>query len=269
MKSALGMLIAILALFPVSISADFASNGATHLVRVEKGLKFNEFLIQSLNSSVSNIGSEADKVLYKRIIQHHVETNQLYFQFDLERSYAELKRTQDLLVILYSDMIESSKKTIRAELKTLGHRAIREIETKPKKHLELGYRELAAAEQKKLIADNTRPYLQPIKLESLYESLKLLKQSRKYMILLAMEYLSDFPPDPESEDFVGILNEINRAMFSRKDEFARIHFDNHFHIYSGENLYDTFWLNPALEELEKPLGEIDAAYLRPRRKAKR
>ncbi|TGK33339.1 hypothetical protein EHQ12_11330 [Leptospira gomenensis] len=269
MRAGFGILIVVCLCAPASVFADLASNGATHLVRVEKGLKTNEFLIKALNSSVSNLGTEADKALYKRIIQHHVETNQLYLQFDLERSYSELKRTQDLLVILYSTLIESGKKTVRSELGFLGYYAIRGTEAKPKKHLELGYRELASAEQKKLISDNTRPYLQPIKLELLYESLKLLKQSRKYVVLLSMEYLSDFPSDPESEDFLGILNEINRAMFSRKDEFARIHFDNHFHAYSGENLYDTYWQDPALEELEKPLGEIDAAYLRARRKAKR
>ncbi|TGL77105.1 adhesin OmpL37 family surface protein [Leptospira yasudae] len=269
MRTAFGISIWFILALPFSIFADYASNGATHLVRVERGLKTNEFLIKALNSSISNIGSDADKALYKRVIQHHVETNQLYFQFDLEKSYSELKRTQDLLVILYSSLIETSKKTIRGELNSLGYRAIRGTEAKPKKHLELGYRELAAAEQKKMIADNSRPYLQPIKLELLYESLKLLKQSRKYVILLSMEYLSDFPPDPETEDFLGILNEINRAMFSRKDEFARIHFDNHFHTYSGENLYDTYWQDPALEELEKPLGEVDAAYVRLRRQAKR
>ncbi|MCG6169331.1 adhesin OmpL37 family surface protein [Leptospira sanjuanensis] len=269
MRTAFGILIWFILASPFSVFADYASNGATHLVRVERGLKTNEFLIKALNSSISNIGSDADKALYKRVIQHHVETNQLYFQFDLEKSYAELKRTQDLLVILYSSLIETSKKTIRGELNSLGYRAIRGTTARPKKHLELGYRELAAAEQKKLIADNSRPYLQPIKLELLYESLKLLKQSRKYVVLLSMEYLSDFPPDPETEDFLGILNEINRAMFSRKDEFARIHFDNHFHTYSGENLYDTYWQDPALEELEKPLGEVDAPYVRARRQAKR
>ncbi|EJP01789.1 hypothetical protein J9305_01185 [Leptospira interrogans] len=269
MKAVFGITIYVVLSGPFSVFADYASNGATHLVRVERGIKTNEFLIQALNSTISNLGSEANKALYKRIIQHHVETNQLYFQFDLEKSYSELKRTQDLLVILYSDVIESSRKTIRGELDSLGQKAIRETETKPKKHLEMAYRELSAAEQKKNISDNTRPYLQPIKLELLYESLKLLKQSRKYVVLLSMKYLSDFPPDPETEDFTGILNEINRAMFSRKDEFAKIHFDNHFHTYSGENLYDSYWQDPALEELEKPLGEIDSAYSRARRNAKR
>ncbi|MBW9231586.1 hypothetical protein JQK62_04100 [Leptospira santarosai] len=269
MKTVLGLTICVALSIPFSAFADYASNGATHLVRVERGLKTNEFLIRALNSSISNLGTEPDKALYKRIIQHHIETNQLYFQFDLEKSYSELKRTQDLLVILYSNLIEASNKTIRGELNSLGQKAVRGTEAKPKKHLELGHRELAAAEQKKIIADNTRPYLRAIKLELLYESLKLLKQSRKYVVLLSMEYLSDFPPNPETEDFLGILNEINRAMFSRKEEFAKIHFDNHFHTYSGENLYDTYWREPALEELEKPLNDIDPAYSRVRRNAKR
>ncbi|WP_061209365.1 adhesin OmpL37 family surface protein [Leptospira borgpetersenii] len=269
MRTALGITICVALSLPCSIFADYASNSATHLVRVERGLKTNEFLIRALNSSISNLGSESDKALYKRVVQHHVETNQLYFQFDLERSYSELKRTQDLLVILYSDLIEAGNKTIRSELNSLGQQVVRGTEAKPKKHLELGYRELAVAEQKKIIADNTRPYLQTIKLELLYESLKLLKQSRKYVVLLSMEYLSDFPPDPEKEDFLGILNEINRAMFSRKDEFAKIHFDNYFYTYSGENLYDTYWRDPALEELEKPLSDIDPAYSRTRKNAKR
>ncbi|EQA62066.1 adhesin OmpL37 family surface protein [Leptospira alexanderi] len=269
MRAVLRITICVALSIPCSVFADYASNSATHLVRVERGLKTNEFLIRALNSSISNLGSESDKALYKRIVQHHIETSQLYFQFDLEKSYSELKRTQDLLVILYSNLIEVSNKTIRGELNSLGQQVVRGTEAKPKKHLELGYRELTVAEQKKTIADNTRPYLQAIKLELLYESLKLLKQSRKYVVLLSMEYLSDFPPDPETEDFLGILNEINRAMFSRKDEFAKIHFDNHFHTYSGENLYDIYWQNPALEELEKPLSDIDPAYSRARKNAKR
>lgn len=148
MKAVFGITIYVVLSGPFSVFADYASNGATHLVRVERGIKTNEFLIQALNSTISNLGSEANKALYKRIIQHHVETNQLYFQFDLEKSYSELKRTQDLLVILYSDVIESSRKTIRGELDSLGQKAIRETETKPKKHLEMAYRELSAAEQK-------------------------------------------------------------------------------------------------------------------------
>ncbi|EPG73779.1 hypothetical protein LEP1GSC058_2914 [Leptospira fainei serovar Hurstbridge str. BUT 6] len=251
------------------IKADIDSNRATALLRIEHGLKENEFHLKAINSTISNFGSENDKALYRRCIQHHIETFTLYLQFDLPHSYDEMRQTQRLLVGLYSGIVEANRSQVRRELDLLAKYALRTKDAEAIHQLEIGYRELGAAAIKKTIADNTRPYLPGIKTQYLYESLKLLKQSRKYMVLLSLKFLSDFQPDLQSHEFEEVYNEINRAMFSNADKYARIHFDNNFLIFNAENLYDATWASPALEELEKSLGEIDPGLNRQRRRAKR
>ncbi len=257
-------------LFPFhTIQADLDSNRATALIRVERGLKQNEFHLKAINSTVSNYGTEEDKALYRRCLQHHIETFTLYLQFDMAHSYDEVRQTQRLLVILYSKMVQSSAASVRKELDYLSKFALRTKDAEARHHLEMGYREYGASNFKRTIAENTRPYLPGIKTQYLYEALKLLKQSREYVILLSLKFLSDFEPDLETTEFGEIYNEINRAMFSKADHFTRIHFDNHFHIFNSENLYETTWDNPGLQELEKALGDIDPASDRARRMAKR
>ncbi|PJZ78520.1 adhesin OmpL37 family surface protein [Leptospira neocaledonica] len=249
--------------------ADLDSNRATALVRVERGLKQNEFHLKAINSTISNYGTEEDKALFRRCLQHHIETFTLYLQFDLGHSYDEMRQTQRLLVILYSKAVEASASNVRRELDFLSKYALRTKDAEARHHLEMGYREYGASNQKKIIADNTRPYLPGIKTQYLYEALKLLKQSREYVILLSLKFLSDFEPDLQTTEFEEIYNEINRAMFSKADYYNRIHFDNHFHIFNSPNLYEATWENPGLQELEKALGDIDPASDRARRMAKR
>ncbi|TGL63453.1 adhesin OmpL37 family surface protein [Leptospira sarikeiensis] len=250
-------------------NADLDSNRATALIRVERGLKQNEFHLKAINSTISNYGTEEDKALYRRCLQHHIETFTLYLQFDLGHSYDEMRQTQRLLVLLYSKVVEASATTVRRELDFLSKYALRTKDAEARHHLEMGYREYGASNQKKIIADNTRPYLPGIKTQYLYESLKLLKQSREYVILLSLKFLSDFEPDLQTTEFEEIYNEINRAMFTKADHYSRIHFDNHFNIYNAANLYESTWENPGLQELEKALGDLDPATDRARRIAKR
>ncbi|TGK01262.1 hypothetical protein EHQ53_08870 [Leptospira langatensis] len=264
---------AILLVFFVSptgiVKADLDSNRATALIRVERGLKQNEFHLKAINSTISNYGSEEDRALYRRCLQHHIETFTLYLQFDLAHSYDEMRQTQRLLVVLYSRVVESSAMVVRRELDYLAKYALRTQDAEARHHLEMGYREFGASNQKKVIALNHRPNLPGIKTQYLYESLKLLKQSREYVTLLSLKFLSDFEPDLRSSEFEEIYNEINRAMFTKSDHYAKIHFDNHFVIYNAENLYESTWQNPGLQELEKALGDIDPASDRARRMAKR
>lgn len=252
-----------------NLLGDLDSNRATALLRVERGLKQNEFHLKAINSTISNFGTEEEKALYRRCLQHHIETFTLYLQFDLSHSYDEMRQTQRLLVLLYSSVVNASGQKVRKELDYLSKFALRSPDAEARKHLEMGYREYGASNQKKTIAENTRPYLPGIKTQYLYESLKLLKQSREYVVLLSLKFLSDFEPDLQSTQFEEIYNEINRAMFSKADQYVRIHFDNHFHIFNSENLYESTWENPGLQELEKALGDIDPASDRARRKAKR
>ncbi|TGK17893.1 hypothetical protein EHO61_10505 [Leptospira fluminis] len=266
----------ILALLPLlfllpekEIHADLDSNRATALLRIEHGLKENEFHLKAINSSISNFGTPEEKAFYKRCIQHHIETFTLYLQFDLPHSYDEMRQTQRLLARLYSGTVENFRLKVRQELDILSKYALRTSDAEARHHLEMGYRELGAAIAKKTIAENTRPYLPGIKTQYLYESLKLLKQSRKYTVLLSLKFLSDFQPDLQSFEFEEIYNEINRAMFTKADRYARIHFDNNFMIFNAENQYESTWENPALEELEKSFGDIDPGFDRKRRQAKR
>ncbi|MCE9499719.1 MAG: hypothetical protein K8R21_04360, partial [Leptospira sp.] len=207
-----------------NINSNQDSTHASQLIKAENGLRENTYFISAINSSVSNFGDENDKKLYKRCIQHHIESNILLLQFDLGKSYSEVRHTQELMIQLYYSILKKNSRLLHEEFSRLGKPAIQTGNKVSQHYLQLGLRDLTIGERKVMSAENTRPFLFLLKLKDLGESLKSMKQSGKYAILLALTHESDYPPTIEKTDFEHIKNEINRAMYSKKEKFNRIHY---------------------------------------------
>ncbi len=256
------IIILVLFFFQPVLFADQDSTKATQLVKSANGIKENEYFVSAINSSVTNIGDENDKKLYKRCIQHHIESSILYLQFELGKSYAEVRHTQELLIKLYFSILKKNSKFLREEFSRLGKYAVQTGNKKALLYMRLGMRDLIVGEQKITNAENTRPYLFLLKLKDQAESLKLLKQSGKYIVFLGLLYESDFPANTEETGFDDLKNEINRAMFSKKEKFNKIHHDNYFKTFDGQNMLRDIWDVPQMHELATPLGDIDPSYNR-------
>lgn len=257
--------ILLLIAFFSAIQSDQDSNKATQLIWVERGLKSNRFFIEAIDATISNYGDEIEKSVYKRCIQHQIETNILQMQFELGSSYDEMKRTQDLLNKLYNYLVLSEYRKVKSELSQLGKPVAQNQNAEAKAHLSLGFQELAKASQKILISRNTREYLYKNRIELLYQALKHIKQARKYVLLLSLRYESLYEPSLSDSSFSALESQIQGSMGPRSDEFLRMLYDNEFHLFRTKSKFKEFWDEPDLGSLEKPLDGWDSAYLRKRR----
>ena len=242
---------------PLFVFSGQESTKATRLNQVEFGLKANREFITVLNATVSNYGDEKDRKIFRRVIQHHIFSDILYHQFDLDNSYAELKRAQNLMILVYDRVLKKNRNYLHSVFMNMGPDVIRGENRKAKSYLYLGLRELRAADQKKIRSDNTRYRLQTAKLNLLQESLKILKQSGKYAVLLGLILRSDYEVYPENTDFESVRREVFSAMRPLLGTYGLIHFDNFYKIYKDEDVFYNVWKSPELQELESPLEDID------------
>lgn len=244
------------------MTPDQSSSKATQLIRVSYGLKDNYEFLRILNSTISNRGTEDQKKYFKRCVQHHIESEILHLQMDLGKSYAELRRTQGLLIQLYINVLEDEIEELEIELGRLARLANGREKTETKLYLRLGYREIAVAKQKLIVGKNIRPYLYLMKLQELAYSLKSLKQSEKYIVLLGLLHDSIDEFDKESRSFEAMVNEVNRIIINDREKYLRFLYDSHFDSYGALNYYEQIWKQPDLHELATGIPNFDPAYLR-------
>lgn len=251
----------ILILISVFISGteNYSSKGN---LQVAFGAEENQLILKSIDSSVSNFGDEEEKKLYKRCIQHYIEFQSLHTAGDYGRAYESVRTTQRLLVILYERILTKNILFIRFEINRLARVAKGKERTETNAFLRLALRDLSEAEQKLIIAKNTRPYLYLLKLRDMLFSLKILKHSAKFLVLLALLHNTDFPIEIENTSFESLNEDIDRAISQDKEKYLTIHWDNHFKTYVGDGIYTMTMYEPNMEELAKPLDEIDPAYVR-------
>ncbi|TGL08191.1 hypothetical protein EHQ43_03880 [Leptospira bouyouniensis] len=250
------------------MTPDQSSSKATQLIRVSYGLKDNYEFLRILNSTISNRGTEDQKKYFKRCVQHHIESEILHLQMDLGKSYAELRRTQALLIQLYIHVLEDEIEELEIELGRLARLANGKEKTETKLYLRLGYREIAVAKQKLIVGKNIRPYLYLMKLQELAYSLKSLKQAEKYIVLLGLLHDSIDEFDKESRSFEAMVNEVIRIIVSDKEKYLRLLYDSHFDSYGTLNYYEQIWKQPDLHELSTGIPNFDPAYFRNPEEAK-
>ncbi|GBF51487.1 hypothetical protein LPTSP4_30250 [Leptospira ryugenii] len=242
--------------------SDQSSSKATQLIRVSYGLKDNHEYLRILNSTISNRGTEIQKLYYKRCVQHHIESEILHLQMDLGKSYAELRRTQGLLIRLYALILEDEIADLERELGVLAKKANGKEKTETKLYLRLGYREIAIAKQKLLIGKNIRPYLYLMKLHEFGFALKSLKQAEKYIVLLGLlhDSIDDF--NKEAKSLEGLVSEVNRIIFVDREKYLRMLYDSYFDSFEEQSYYDGIWKKPDLHELATGIPNFDPPYAR-------
>ncbi|WP_411823370.1 adhesin OmpL37 family surface protein [Leptospira sp. 'Mane'] len=251
----------ILILFSVLLlkTENYSSKGN---LQVAFGAEENQLILKSIDSSVSNFGDEEEKKLYKRCIQHYIEFQSLHTAGDYGKAYESVRNTQRLLVILYDRILTKNILSTRLEINRLARIAKGKERTETNAFLRLALRDLSEAEQKLIIAKNTRPYLYLLKLRDMLFGLKILKHSARFVILLALLHNTDFPIEIETTNFDSLYEDIDRAISKDKEKYLTIHWDNHFKTYIGDGIYTMTMYEPNMEELTKPFEDIDPAYFR-------
>lgn len=260
-KKALIYLLILVGSVPMDSADD--SNKATQLIRVSQGLKENYFYLKTIGASVANYGDDTDEILYKRCLQHHIETEILHLQMDLGTAYEELRRTQELTIQLYYRILEANIKRAELDLILLTKRAHNNKKTNTHYYLNMGFREIAVAKKKLMTARNTHPLLFLMKLQDANYSLRSLKQSQKYILRLALLHEGAYESEEENiSEFNAMKTEIIRVLPNSTEKYLRYHYDIHFKVYDKEDLFHKIWNNPNLHELANPLEGFESAYVR-------
>jgi hypothetical protein len=255
-------IVVFLVLITIPRHASDQSNKATQLIKVTMGMKDNYQFLKMIGPSVSNFGDEQDYKIYKRALQHQVETELLQLQMELGTAYEEMRRTQKISLELYYRILDANIDRVEFELIRLTKVANGLEKTQTHHYLQMGFRELAVAKRKLLIARNTHPQLFLIKLQDCSFALKSVKQAQKYIILLGLLHDGEYESEDEKDSFEAMKMEIQRVFLEKSDKYLRFHYDTNFMTYDNRDLFEEIWNKPDLEELMNPLPGIDDAYIR-------
>lgn len=258
----ISLLVLIVALIPgAALRASEGINGAEVKAQIwaEQGLRQNEEYLKILNPAVSNYGTPSEKAAFKRAVNHQVQAKILFLAFQFGEAYAEVRRTQYLLIQIYGDIVEKSREEVLQRLNQYAGRIVHSRDVTRKKYLTLGLRDLESARLKVQTQYNMRQWLFILRLNELAEALKLTRQASRFAILLTIEFESVYPRDPsEKQTYSDLAGVINSGFPTKRGELQLRHNDNFFKVGAdSKDLLEEFWTNPELSILKKPLTGWD------------
>jgi len=153
----------------------------------EKGLKDNRYFFYFINSSVSNLGSDEEKQIFKEAIQRDMIAQILYMKFSFHDSFVEIKHAQKLLIDLYKKTLKNDINTTLKLLHSFAPEIVKKKSKKARHYLSLGYRDVAIARQYLLMADNYRQTLFSMRLYKYVRAIKKAKHGKRYAFLSIIE----------------------------------------------------------------------------------
>lgn len=228
-------------------------------IRAQQGLEQNQYYLETINPAVSNYGTEEEKAVLKRCVNRSIQAKISYLAFRFGESYAEIRRTQWMLIRLYEQIVEKSREESHQRLLEYSERIVHSRNVRTRKYLVLGLRDLENARLKVTDSVNMRPWLYLLRLNDLADALKLVRHSDRYAMLIKIEMESIYPiGDSERMPYEQTAGVITSGFPGRQQEFLLRHDDNYFKVNrNSRNLLVDYWENPDLDSLQKPLQGWD------------
>jgi len=183
----LTLVIAVIPFFDGNAQRTKSSLSAGQQRHAEKGLKDNRYFFYFINSSVSNLGSEEQKALYREAIQRDLIARILYMKFSFHDSFVEIRKAQKLLIDLYRTTLQKDIAAARELLNGFAPEVINTNDSKARHYINLGYRDLAVTRQLLLMADNYRETLYSMRLDKYVRAIKRIKIAKRYAFLCIVE----------------------------------------------------------------------------------
>ncbi len=179
----------------------------------EKGLKDNRYFFYFINPTISNLGTEEEKKMFKEAIQRDIIAQQLYMKFMFHESWGEIRRAQKILIDLYQKAIKKDVKITRELLNSFAPSIIRSKDHRARHYLKLGYRDASSARIDMVMADNYRETLYSMRLYKYVRAIKKAKHGKRYAFLAIIEAKTRL----ENKQEFGLLdfNELNTAIQQR------------------------------------------------------
>lgn len=236
-------------LLPMGISAAAPDQGF-----VEKILRENRYFIEYANVCVSNFGSAENEKSLKEANQHFFNANLYYLESNYVDAFKEIRLSQEGLLYLYYDLIQSRYLEDSRTLLDLNAPII--IQSKDKKSalfLQLGYRDVEVARQFRDMGYNYNRFLFSNKIRYYIDGIKRARRAKRFAFLSLIESKTPIEDKVEYQtqtweeahnkdenekirDYERVknnmINQLNRKLYTDSMNFF-LHHDDNYGLISG------------------------------------
>ena len=164
-----------------------SSQSAGEQRSAEKGLKDNRYFFYFINSTITNLGTEDEKKIFREAIRRDMIAQLLYMKFMFHDSFVEIRKSQKLLIDLYRIILDKDLKMTKAMLNEFAPSAVRSKDHRARHYLWLGYRDVTDAAIDMGMADNYRESLFSMRLLKYVRAIKKAKHGKRYAFLSSFE----------------------------------------------------------------------------------
>ncbi len=220
----------------------------------EKGLKDNRYFFYFINSSITNMGTEKEKTLFKEAIQRDIIAQLLYMKFMFLESFREIRRSQKILIDLYRLTLARDIGTARGLLNGFAPAVIKSKDFLARHYLRLGYRDATDARIDMMMADNFQENLYSMRLYRYSKAIKKVKHGRRYALFSMLEATAPMEDRKELgrrgyEELKKLIGDASAP--ERRDYYLLVHADNYYLSKDVQSFYDEIWDKPNLNEIQE------------------
>ena len=227
--------------------------------KAEKGLKDNERFFYYINFSVSNSVVEQERLVCRKAILYDMFARFLYMKFRFNGAYKQIRKSQELLIELYSMVLSREIEEGKKLLDSVSPGPIMKNDYVSKHYCNLGYSNNEQAKIYMVMADNYRTSLYSMRLYKYIQALKKAKQAKRYAIITYVTFR-----DKEFKKNISIKNKVNDEPYiysylkikleaiqdeNEKKYLLNILGDSYYQLNNDYSYYDDVWSNGSLHEL--------------------
>lgn len=218
----------------------------------EKGLHDNRYFFYFINTSITNLGTDEEKKLFREAIQRDIIAQQLYMKFLFGSSWEEIRKSQKILIDLYQKTLNRDITMSRKLLNGFAPGVVRSDRFMPRHYLRLGYRDTEDAHIDLVMADNFQENLFSMRLYRYAKAIKKVKHGKRYALLALLE--TKIPHDAKTEFGYKTYDELKKLITDASDDTNRdynllVHTDNYYKSKDEKSIFDMVWESPDLFEI--------------------
>ncbi|MBN2159569.1 MAG: hypothetical protein JW807_09250 [Spirochaetes bacterium] len=226
----------------------------------EKGLKDNRYFFYFINTSITNLGTDEEKKMFREAIQRDILAQTLYMKFLFGESWHETRKAQKILIDLYQKTLSKDITATKKMLNGFARRVVRQNNYLARHYLRLGYRDAEDARIDMVMADNFQEFLYSMRLYRYSKAIKKVKHGKRYALSSMLQ--STIPEEQRKE--YGRLNfdELKKLISEystdeQRDYHLLVHTDNYYRSREEKSLYDVVWEDPNLHEIPEYQGYLE------------
>ncbi|OHD66663.1 MAG: hypothetical protein A2176_05210 [Spirochaetes bacterium RBG_13_51_14] len=220
----------------------------------EKGLRDNRYFFYFINTSITNLGTDEEKKMFKEAIQRDIIAQNLYMKFMFGESFTEIRKAQKILIELCQQTLSRDIVTAKKLLNGFASAVVKSNDHLARHYLHLGYRDAADARIDMIMADNFQERLYSMRLYRYAKAIKKVKHGKRYALFSLLETKFSAVKKKEFgrlnyDELKQLISEASRD--DQREYHLLVHTDNYYRSKDEISFYDRIWEKPDLFEIKE------------------